>query len=157
MPTMPARLQKYLDDRNVSYEVHPHREVFTAQEIAEVEHVPGKDVAKVVMLRDRDDFFMVVLPAPARLDLDLARGALRRPNMQLAEEEEFTHLFPDCEAGAMPPFGNLYDIPVWVDESLTNDERIVFNAGTHTQTISIPYDDFDRLVQPKVGRLALDD
>lgn len=157
MPAISSRLQKYLEENSIDYRVHPHREVFTAQEVAEVEHVPGRDVAKVVMLRDGDDFFMVVLPAPARLDLDLARGALERPNTELAEEEEFSHLFPDCEAGAMPPFGNLYDLPVWVDESLTRDERIVFNAGTHTQTISVLYDDFERLVRPKVGQLAQDE
>jgi Ala-tRNA(Pro) deacylase len=151
------RVQKYLDENSVSYQLHPHREAFTAQEVAEAEHVPGKDVAKVVMLRDGDDFFMVVLPAPLRLDLDLARGAMQRPNMELAEEREFTDLFPDCEPGAMPPFGNLYDVPVWVDEALTSDERIVFNAGTHTHTISMLYDDFERLVRPKVGRLAEED
>lgn len=154
---IPARLQRYLDENSIAYRLHPHREVFTAQEVAEAEHVPGKDVAKVVVLRDGGDFFMVVVPAPSRLDLDLARGVLQRPNAELADEAEFAHLFPDCEAGAMPAFGNLYDIPVLVDESLTNDERIVFNAGTHVETISVLYEDFERLVRPKVARLAQDD
>lgn len=148
------RLRQHLDAAGVAYEVHSHPQAFTAQEVAEVEHVKGREVAKVVMLRSGGDFFMAVLPAPLRVDLDLARGVLNRPDLQLATEAEFTGLFPDCEPGAMPPFGNLYGVPVLVDESLTRDERIVFNAGTHTQTLRMRYADFARLVQPRVAAFA---
>lgn len=147
-------LKQHLDAAGVAYEVLSHPQAFTAQEVAEAQHVKGREVAKVVMLRSGGDFFMAVLPAPYRVDLDLARGVVGRPDLQLATEAEFAGLFPDCEPGAMPPFGNLYGVPVLVDDSLTRDEHIVFNAGTHTQTVRMRYADFARLVQPRVAAFA---
>lgn len=153
MPIL-TKLREFLDSAGVKYDVLSHRQAFTAQEVAEAQHVKGKELAKVVILRSGSQFFMAVLPAPLRVDLDLAEGVVGRHDLRLATEEEFTGLFPQCEAGAMPPFGNLYNLPVFVDQSLTRDEDIVFNAGTHTQTVRMKYAEFVRLVQPKVAAFA---
>jgi Ala-tRNA(Pro) deacylase len=153
MPIL-SKLREYLDKNGVKYEVAAHRQAFTAQEVAEAQHVKGKEVAKVVMLRSGGDFIMAVLPAPYRVDLERAKGALGKTDLALATEQEFAGLFPQCEAGAMPPFGNLYRLPVYVDQTLTRDDDIVFNAGTHTQTVKMKYADFARLVQPTVVSIA---
>ena len=153
MPIL-TKLREYLDKQGVKYEVLSHRQAFTAQEVAEAQHIKGRELAKVVMLRSAGEFFMAVLPAPYRVDLDLAQGVVGRREVHLATEEEFSGLFPQCEAGAMPPFGNLYGLPVYVDQSLTRDDDIVFNAGTHTQTVRMKYADFARLVQPRVAAFA---
>ena len=153
MPIL-TKLREYLDQQGVKYDVLSHRQAFTAQEVAEAQHVKGKELAKVVMLRSGGQFFMAVLPAPYRVDLDLAQGVVGQRDVQLATEEEFAGLFPQCEAGAMPPFGNLYNLPVYVDQSLSRDEDIVFNAGSHTQTVRMKYADFSRLVKPKVAAFS---
>ena len=153
MPIL-SKLREFLDANGVQYQVVTHRQAFTAQEVAATEHVSGKEVAKVVMLRSGSEFLMAVLPAPYLVDLDRAGGVTGKPHLVLATEAEFKGLFPQCEAGAMPPFGNLYNLPVYVDTALTRDEHIVFNAGTHTQTVRMKYADFGRLVQPKVGSFA---
>lgn len=153
MPVL-AKLREFLDQNKVPYEVLSHRQAFTAQEVAEAQHVPGKELAKVVILRSGAQFLMVVLPAPYSVDLERARRAIERPDLVFASEAEFCNLFPQCEPGAMPPFGNLYGMAVWVDEALLADETVVFNAGTHTQTIRMKYADFARLVQPKVASLG---
>jgi len=153
MPIL-TKLREYLDKQKVPYEVLSHRQAFTAQEVAQAQHVPGRDLAKVVMVRSGGAFVMLVIPAPYRVDLERARLAIGKTDLVLATEDEFKGLFPQCEAGAMPPFGNLYDLPVYVDRTLTRDEAIVFNAGTHTQTVKMKYDDFARLVQPKVVAVA---
>lgn len=153
MPIL-TKLRDYLDLNGVHYEVISHRQAFTAQEVAQAEHISGKELAKVVMLRSGTNFSMVVMPAPYRVDLDKAKTALRSPDLVLATEEEFAGLFPQCEPGAMPPFGNLYNLPVYVDELLTKDETIVFNAGNHTQTVKMKYADFTRTVQPKIVSVA---
>lgn len=153
MPIL-TKLRECLDRSGVQYEVMSHRQAFTAQEVAQAEHIPGKELAKVVMLRSGKNFCMVTLPAPYRVDLDKAKTALGAADLVLATEEEFAGLFPQCEAGAMPPFGNLYNVPVYVDESLTRDDMIVFNAGNHTQTVKMRYADFARVVQPKVVAVA---
>jgi len=153
MPIL-RKLREYLDHNKVPYEVLSHRQAFTAQEVAAAQHVSGREVAKVVMLRSGARYVMTVLPAPSRVDVDAARQALGTPDLVLASEQEFAGLFPQCEAGAMPPFGNLYNLPVYVDRSLTEDEDIVFNAGTHTQTVRMKYADFVRLVKPTVVSIA---
>ena len=153
MPIL-TELREFLDKTGVHYEVLAHRQAFTAQEVAEAQHVKGRDVAKVVILRSGGDFMMAVLPAPFRVDLDRARSAVGKSDLTLATEQEFAGLFPHCEAGAMPPFGNLYNLPVYVDQTLTRDEHIVFNAGTHTQTVKMKYADFARLAQPQVVSIA---
>jgi len=153
MPIL-TTLRQFLDQNAVVYAVGSHPQAFTAQEVAQAQHTPGRELAKVVMLRSGAEFFMAVLPAPYRVDLDLAKTALGKPDLRLASEQEFASLFPKCEAGAMPPFGNLYNLRVYVDRSLTRDEDIVFNAGTHTQTVKMKYADFARLVQPQVVSVA---
>lgn len=149
--TILAKLKELLDANDVHYEVHSHRRAFTAQEVAAADHVPGREMAKVVMLRDDGQFFMAVLPAPGHVSLDRFAKAVGRPDMRLATETEFADLFPDCELGAMPPFGHLYGIPVWVDESLTGNDEITFNAGNSEQTVHMKYADFVRLAEPKIA------
>jgi len=149
MPIL-AKLKEFLDANHVKYEVQSHPEAFTAQAVAESEHISGREVAKAVMLRSGQRYLMMVVAAPYRVNLQRARHESGNPDLHLASEEEFAKLFPQCEAGAMPPFGNLYDIPVWVDEGLTKQSHIVFNAGNHRQTVRMAYADFARLVQPKV-------
>jgi Ala-tRNA(Pro) deacylase len=153
MPIL-KKLREFLDKNKVSYEVIEHQQAFTAQEVAAAEHVPGMQLAKVVMLRSGSEFMMVALPAPLQVDLTEAKSVMRKPDLRLANEQEFAGLFPQCEPGAMPPFGNLYNLPVWVDESLTKDKEIVFNAGNHTQTLKMAYADFARLVKPRVVLVA---
>jgi Ala-tRNA(Pro) deacylase len=153
MPIL-TKLKEFLDASGVRYEVRSHRPAYTAQEVAAEEHIPGRVMAKVVMVRDAGgDHLMAVLPAPYYLDLERLERAAGRQGLRLASEEEFARLFPGCDAGAMPPFGNLYGLPVWVDESLTRDEEIAFNAGNHEQTVHMAYADFARLVAPRVAAL----
>ncbi len=148
------RMESYLRENLVPYQVQHHATAFTAQEVAAVEHVPGKLVAKVVMAFADDRLVMLVLPATHRVDVARAAQAAGARQLRLAKEDEFKAAFPDCEVGAEPPFGNLYNIPVYVDEALTEDPYIVFRAGTHTDTMSLRYADFARLVAPKVARFG---
>jgi len=148
------RLENYLRENAVSFEVQYHPRVITAQEVAATEHVPGKMLAKTVMVLADGEMVMLALPAPYRVDLEKTGEFLGAKEVRLAEEKEFENEFPDCEVGAMPPFGNLYDLPVYADESLADDETIFFRAGTHTDTISVRYADFHRLVQPTVVKFA---
>jgi Ala-tRNA(Pro) deacylase len=135
----------------VPFTSHSHPEAFTALEVAEVEHVPGKQMAKVVMAIVDGQLTMLVLPAPAHVELDLMRAVFDTGQARLATEAEFAPHFPDCDVGAMPPFGNLYNVPVYVDRSLTDDEQITFQAGTHTETVTMRYADYADLVQPIVA------
>lgn len=150
-----TRLKDYLDKENVTYQHEVHRTAYTAQEVAAEEHVPGKIVAKVVVIKIEDQFAMAVLPATERVDLAALKAALATQEIRLATEFEFTGLFPDCDVGAMPPLGNLYGLPVYVEEALTADSEIVFNAGTHQDTIRMKYADFARLAQPRIFSFAL--
>jgi Ala-tRNA(Pro) deacylase len=125
------KLKEFLDNSLVVYEVLTHTVAFTAQQLAAVQHVRGKQLAKVVVARSGSEFMMIVLPAPYLVGLQRARAAIGRQDLEIARESEFASLFASCEPGAMPPFGNLYNVPVWVDESLAQDEEIVFNACTH--------------------------
>lgn len=153
MPIL-RKLQEFLDQNKVSYEVKNHPEAFTAQEIAAAQHVPGKQMTKVVILKADGSFVMAALPAHHLIDFDKARASLGAKQVSLATEQEFTSLFPECEPGAMPPFGNLFGLPVYVDPSLEDDEVIYFNAGNHRQTVKMKYQDFKTLVQPKVVALS---
>ena len=148
------RLEAYLRESKVPFQVVHHPLAYTAQEVAAAEHVPGQMLAKVVMVFADGKMVMLALPAPLRVDVGKAAGALGAKEVRLAHEEEFAAAFPDCEVGAMPPFGNLYDVPVYVDKTLTEDVDIVFNAGTHTDTISLKYADFERLVKPALAEFA---
>lgn len=147
------RLKDYLDENQVRYEVIAHSPTESAPATAEALHVPGKTVAKVVMIKEGGDDVMAVLPANLKVDVLRIQEVLgRQPGrrIRLATESEFAKLFPDCEVGMMPPFGNLYGLDVLVDSSLTEDEEIVFPAGNSRESIRMPYDDYERLVVPRV-------
>ena len=148
------RLESYLRENGVSFEVEEHPTAYTAQKIAASEHVPGRMFAKVVMATTNGDLMMLVLPAPSVVDLAKASEVVGG-QVRLASESEFATAFSDCEAGAMPPFGNLYDLPVYVDLALGQNERIVFQAGTHSVTMSVAYDEFERLAAAAVADLAV--
>lgn len=147
---MNIRLRELLENEKVPYRHEVHRTAYTAQEVAAEEHIPGKMMAKTVVIKADHQFALAVLPASARTDFGKLKAALGAKEVRLASELEFTGLFPDCEVGAMAPFGNLYGVPVYVETSLTEDDEIVFNAGTHEDTIRMKYADFARLAQPKV-------
>jgi Ala-tRNA(Pro) deacylase len=147
-------LKKYLGKEGVAYTVTEHPPRYTAQELAQIEHVSGRLIAKVVMIVADGKPVMVVLPGIAKVDLGSVRRALGAEEVRLALEEEFGHLFPGCEVGAMPPFGNLYGVPVLVDVALARDPVIFFNAGSHRRTITMTYADFARLVRPAAGAFA---
>lgn len=148
------RLAAYLQQQGVEFSTHHHAQAFTAQEVAASEHVSGHRFVKVVMVKKDDDLAMLCLPAALDVDLETAAEALGAGDLRLATEEEFGPLFEDCEIGAMPPFGNLYEVPVFVDESIEQDDRIVFNAGSHRETFEMAVEDFERLVHPKVLSFA---
>jgi Ala-tRNA(Pro) deacylase len=141
-------LETYLRDNQVAFENQHHRTAFTAQAVAESEHIPGRFLAKVVMVVADGELVMLVLPATKRADVAQVAALLDAREVRLATEAEFAATFPDCEIGAMPPFGNLYGVPVYVDKILAEDEAIFVQAGTHTDTISLKYADFARLVKP---------
>jgi len=144
-------LNAFLDHERVHYDVLPHPEAFRALAIAQTLHTPEKQMAKVVIVKVDERFVMTVLPASWNLDLHRLRTVFATHSVRLATENEITGLFPDCELGAMPPFGNLYGLPVYVDQSLAEDEEIVFQAGTHSDAIRMRYWDFSALVFPVVA------
>lgn len=148
------RLQELLKENSVPFEVHHHPLTYTAQAVAEAEHVPGKMVMKVVMVMADGRLTMLALPAPYHLDSAKTAAAIGAGEVRLAREDEFESAFPDCDVGAMPPFGHLYGLDLWVDKALTADEFVVFQAGTHTDTIRMKYSDFARIARPKVADLA---
>jgi Ala-tRNA(Pro) deacylase len=153
--TVLKRLKEYLEKNQVPFELGYHQRAYTAQEIAAAEHVRGRELAKVVMVKADGKMVMLVLPASFRVDMEKLKGILKSKKVEKAKEEEFQDLFADCEVGAMPPFGNLNNLDVWVDEVLTEDKDIVFNAGSHVETLKIKYSDYARLVNPKVGQFSV--
>ncbi len=146
-------LEGYLNENKVKYQTQTHSVAYTAQEIAALEHVPGRQMAKVVMIKKDNKPIMAVLPASHRVDFPHLQEVLGG-RVELETEKEFSNLFPGCEAGAEPPFGNLFDVEEWVDSSLAENEEIVFNAGTHRETVRMRYDDFAQLVKPRVASFA---
>ena len=152
---MPAQqLKSFLDNHHVKYTTISHSPAYTAQEVAASAHIPGKELAKTVIVKVDGEFTMAVLPASTHVSLSRLRTATGAENAELASESEFEDLFPDCELGAMPPFGNLYDMGVYVDRRLSEDDEIAFNAGSHTELVQLAYSDFDKLVHPKVVALS---
>lgn len=148
--SMTKRLKQYLDKNGVEYELSAHKEAFTAQEIAACMHVPGKVLTKVVMIKAGEKDIMTVLPACRKVDIGRLKNIFKNEKIRLATEEEFKDLFPECDVGSMPPFGNLYGVDVYVDKALADDEYIIVQAGTHTETVRLKYEDFFRLVKPQV-------
>lgn len=149
-----TRLERYLREHGVPYSVHHHPPAFTAQAVAESEHVSGKTVAKVVMVYLEEKMAMLALPAHVKVNFARVAESLGSKKVRLALEEEFQTAFPDCDLGAMPPFGNLYDLETYVDRQLAVAETIVFNAGTHEDTVHMRYADYERLVRPSIVALA---
>ncbi len=152
---MPVKkLKEFLDGHDVKYVSISHSPAYSAQTIAESAHIPGKELVKTVIVRIDDNFAMVILPASYRVHLGHLKVELSASHVELATETEVENLFPDCEKGAMPPFGNLYGMDVYVAEQLTEDEEIVFSAGSHTELIRMSYKDFESLVTPKITALT---
>ncbi len=149
-----AKLKKFLDSHDVKYVCISHSPAYSAQTIAEAAHIPGKELAKTVIVRIDDKFAMAVLPASYRVHLGHLKAAVSAHHVELATETELENLFPDCQRGAMPPFGNLYDMDVYVAEQLAADEEIAFSAGSHTELIKMSYKDFESLVSPKITALT---
>ncbi len=144
------RVIDFLDKSGVKYEVTEHPPVFTAQQMAAVEHEPGQYVAKPVIVNADGRYVMCVLPAPCKVDLRSLKEQLGARSVELAEESEIGRVFEDCELGAEPPFGNLYEIETIIDKALDADDHIVFQAGTHDKAVRMSMDDYRRLVKPKV-------
>ncbi len=152
---MPAKkLKEFLDSKGARYVLVSHAPACTAQEIAAEAHIPGKELAKTVMVKIDGTISMAVLPASYVVDFDLLKAAAGASEVTLASESEFKDLFPGCELGATPPFGNLYDVPVYVDRSLAEDEEIAFNAGSLKELFRMAYSDFEGLVGPKVAEFG---
>lgn len=148
---MPLRkLTEYLDAQKVPYETISHEPSHTAQETAAAAHVSGREMAKTVMVKVDGEMTMLVLPASMQVDFGRLLDATGAQDVELARESEFRDLFPDCDLGSMPPFGNLFDLPTMVAEELTEDEEIAFNAGSATEVIRLAYRDYARLVWPRV-------
>lgn len=135
---------------NVDYSLISHSPAYTAPEIAAICHLPGKYLAKVVIIKVDGKFAMVVEPANKRVNFKSFAQLIGANKVELASESEFQNKFPDCELGAMPPFGNLYDMDVYVAESLTEDKQIAFNAGSHDELIRMSFKDYERLVHPNI-------
>ena len=131
-----------------------HSKAFTAQEIAASLHCPGKEMAKSVIIKIDGKYAMAVLPAPEKINFDFLKSTLKAKSAELADEEEFRSLFPECEVGAMPIFGNLYNMPVYCSKRILDDDDIYFNAGSHTEAIKLPTKDFTSLVHPKVASFS---
>jgi Ala-tRNA(Pro) deacylase len=147
-------VEAYLRREQVSFSVHHHSPAYSAQELAHVEHVPGRMVAKVVIAFADEQMVMLCVPAPCRVSLLRLMDVLATDNVRIAREDEFAAAFPDCELGAMPPLGNLYGMPVWVDKQLALDDHILFQAGTHTDTIDMAFVDFAHLARPVLADLC---
>jgi Ala-tRNA(Pro) deacylase len=151
---MPARkLKEFLDGNNIKYVAISHAPAYTAQEIAASAHIPGKELAKTVIVKIGGKMAMAVLPASHVVDFGRLKEAAGDA-AELATEDEFRSLFPECELGAMPPFGNLYDMPVFAEKALREDAEIAFNAGSHKELFRMAYKDFENLVRPKVAEFA---
>lgn len=152
---MPVKkLREFLDSNRVKYVTISHSAAYTAQEIAATAHVPGRELAKTVMVKIDGKMAMAVLPASFKVDLEHLKKAAGAKSVELASEREFRDMFPGCETGGMPPFGNLFGMEVYVSAKLAEDTEIAFNAGSHTELVKLAYKDFERLVKPKVIHFA---
>lgn len=149
-----SKLRDFLDRNQVKYLVISHSVAYTAQGIAALTHIKGKELAKTVMVMVDGRLVMAVVPASFRVDLYRLKKYLGAETVELASEQEFRHRFPDCETGSMPPFGNLYGMDVFADETLAEDREIAFNAGTHRELVRMSFDDFRRLANPVLIPLA---
>ena len=151
---VPASLRQYLDEHRVRYEIIPHPRDYSAQHTAADTFTPGREFAKCVLLWVDNYYALAVLPADHMIDFEKLRDAIGAAEAGLAREDEIRKMFPDCEVGAEPPFGNLYSLPVYLASQLTGDDMITFNAGTHEEAIRLPFADFEQLVEPTVVDFA---
>lgn len=152
---MPVKkLKDFLDRQKVKYMVCIHSTAYTAQEIAASAHIRGKNLAKTVIVRLDGKLAMAVLTASQRVSFNLLKKLGKAKTAELAGEEEFKNYFPDCEVGAMPPFGNIYKLAVYADKKLSEDREIAFNAGSHRELIKLSFSDFKKLVKPKFGKIS---
>jgi Ala-tRNA(Pro) deacylase len=149
-----TRLKEFLDSHKIKYVVISHSLAYTAQGVAALTHISGKELAKTVVVKIDGALGMAVVAASSQVDLALLKTAAGAKKVEIASESDFKDKFPDCETGAMPPFGNLYDMPVFADEVLARDKEIAFNAGSHRELVRLAWEDFQRLVKPKVIKLA---
>ena len=149
-----VQLQKFLDSHNAKFAVSSHHTAFTAREVAAVEHLPAREVAKVVVVFGDGNYHMIVIPANRLVDFQEVRQTLQLSQARLATEDELAKLFPDCELGAMPPIGALYGMRVYLDSSLLDEEMIAFNAGTHRDVVHMRTSDFRELTNPTMVSLA---
>jgi Ala-tRNA(Pro) deacylase len=151
---IPKQLINYLNESGVAYEILQHPEAVTAQRVAEAEHVKARQQAKVVMVKSDQQHLMTVIPADRRIDLQKVEKLTGKP-ASLETEQDFKSIFPDCAVGAMPPFGILYGLPTYVDRRLTQEEYIVFEAGTHTDSIKLKYPDYEKIAKSQIADLAM--
>jgi Ala-tRNA(Pro) deacylase len=149
-----ARLKQLLEENKIRYAIVNHSTAYTAAATAAITHTPGREIAKTVLVMIDGGLAMVVVPGSKHVDFRALKVAARAGEVVLAHEHQFAHIFPDCEVGAMPPFGNLYDLPVYVDESLAEDAEIAFNAGSHRELLRLGYGDFARLVKPRLIKVV---
>lgn len=152
--SIPRRIREYLDSQNVPYEWLPHPQAYTAQEVAHSLHISGKRLAKVVVVNADGRLVMAVLPASHRLMVAELKGAVEARQVEMLPEGELAKVFPDCDLGAIPPFGNLWGVGVWVDRSIADQGEIVFNAGTHVDAVRMKYGDYAGLAKPRVARFS---
>jgi Ala-tRNA(Pro) deacylase len=153
---MPGKkIREFLDQNHIRYVTIQHSRAYTAQEVAESAHISGRDLAKTVMVKVDGKMAMAVLPASFKVDFDLLREAIGTADVELATEKEFKNQFPECEVGAMPPFGNLYGMDVYMASGLHEEDEIAFNAGSHTELIRLRFRDYERLVAPTIIQFSV--
>jgi len=149
-----TKLKEYLDQEGIAYEHHVHPEAYTAQEIAAAAHIPGREMVKSIILKADDVLVMAVLSSNHSANLDALRDEIGSDTLRLATEDDFRNAFPTCQVGAMPPFGNIFNVPTYCEANLDRNREIEFNAGSHYDTIRMTFADFKRLVNPMVVRFA---
>ncbi len=148
------KLKKFLDDNGIKFVSIQHSAAYTAQEVAALAHIPGEEMAKTVMVKIDGKMAMAVVPASHQIDFDRLREVAGAESAELASEDEFKDYFPTCDVGAMPPFGNLYDMPVYCANALSEDLEIAFSAGSHSELIRLAYADYEQLVQPEIASFS---
>jgi Ala-tRNA(Pro) deacylase len=149
------KVKSFVDSNQVKYVTISHSPAYTAQDVAASAHIPGRELAKTVMVKLDGNMGMAVLPASCQIDLERLQDVTGAAEVELAAEDEFGSLFPNCDVGAMPPFGNLYKMEVFADEQLADDDEIAFCAGSHAELVQLAWDDFDRLVEPQIASFAM--
>jgi Ala-tRNA(Pro) deacylase len=149
------KLKEFLDKQGIEYVTISHSKAYSAQKTAASAHISGKELAKTVMIKVDGKMAMAILPASFRVDFKLLKGAIGAKKVELAKEQEFKDMFPNCETGAMPPFGNLWNLHVYVAESLTENEEIAFCAGSHTELVRMKFGDYMKHVNPEIVKYSL--